>query len=108
MTGHRKFNDLAHKATPAQIADARAEQSKTVALHELRKAMGFTQTQMASSLGMTQPGVSRIEGQTDLLLSTLRSYVNALGGDLELRARFADDEVAIFSLVELERDLETA
>ena len=50
---------------------------------------------MASTLGTSQANISRIEHQEDLFLSTLREYVEALGGTLELRAVFDDETVAI-------------
>jgi DNA-binding XRE family transcriptional regulator len=57
-------------------------------LAELRRARSYTQTQLAKVLGVSQAQVSRIENQADLYLSTLASYVAALGGELELRAVF--------------------
>jgi len=60
------------------------------ALAELRKARHLTQVQLAKALGISQGEVSRIEHQADLFVSTLRSYVEAAGGDLVLVARFPD------------------
>ena len=57
-------------------------------LRELRAAHHKTQVSVAAALGIGQDGVSRLEQRTDLLISTLRSYVEAIGGDLELVARF--------------------
>ena len=65
----------------ALIAD---EQS----LQELRQALQLTQQRLAKKLGIGQDGVSRLEQRSDLLLSTLRSYVEALGGRLSLVAEF--------------------
>lgn len=59
-------------------------------LRELRKARELTQTQLARSLRVSQAQVSRIETQADLYLSTLRTYVEAMGGELELRVVFGD------------------
>lgn len=66
---------------------------EVMALTELRESRGVTQQQLAGALAVTQPNVSRIEHQDDLFLSTLRSYVEALGGRLELRAVFPDQTV---------------
>ena len=66
-----------------QILDA-------VQLSELRRARQLTQERLAEVLGMTQPGVSKIEHETDLYVSTLRSYVEALGGELRIVASFPD------------------
>ena len=59
-------------------------------LGELRRALGLTQLQLGQRLGKPQEEISRIEQRTDLRLSTLRDYVAALGGALELRCHFPD------------------
>ena len=64
-------------------------------LEELRRARQMTQTKLAETLGVNQGEVSKIEHRTDLYLSTLSEYVAALGGTLEIRAVFPDDEVRI-------------
>ena len=69
-------------------------------LAELRRARAHTQTQLARNLNVSQAQVSRIEHQTDLYLSTLQSYLEALGGRLELVAVF-DDERVVLSLADL-------
>lgn len=57
-------------------------------LRELREAAGKAQAHIAAALSIKQPSVSKIERQTDMYLSTLRSYVEAVGGELELTVRF--------------------
>lgn len=59
-------------------------------LRDLRKAHELTQARMAEALHISQDGVSRIEKRSDFLLSTLRSYVEAMGGRLRLIAEFPD------------------
>ena len=59
-------------------------------LRDLRKAHELTQTRMAEALHISQDGVSRIEKRSDFLLSTLRSYLEAMGGQLRLIAEFPD------------------
>ena len=56
-------------------------------LRELRKAAGKAQSEIAATLRIKQPSVSKIEKQTDMYLSTLRSYVEAIGGELDLVVR---------------------
>ncbi|MBI3512976.1 MAG: XRE family transcriptional regulator [Proteobacteria bacterium] len=56
-------------------------------LQQLRRAAGKAQAEIAAVLKIKQPSVSKIEKQTDLYLSTLRNYVEALGGELELIVR---------------------
>ena len=71
-----------YNSTTAEI-DARM-----LTLRSLRKAQSLTQATMAELLGMDQSEVSRLENRTDLLLSTLRRFVEATGGQLELVARY--------------------
>jgi DNA-binding XRE family transcriptional regulator len=62
--------------------------AEELSLQELRKALAVTQVQVAKSLGKRQDEISRIEQRGDLLLSTLRDYVQSLGGELELLCTF--------------------
>jgi transcriptional regulator with XRE-family HTH domain len=62
-------------------------------LGEVRRARALTQVELARKLGLAQASVSKVEGQADLYLSTLRRYIEAMGGYLELRAVFPDAEV---------------
>lgn len=64
-------------------------------------AGALTQNQLAAALQVSQAQVSRIENQADLYLSTLRSYIAAMGGELQLRAVFPDGQAAIISVDEL-------
>ena len=64
-------------------------------LRELRVTRGRTQLQVAEQLGATQPEVSKLERRGDVRLSTLRSYVEALGGSLSVVARFEDDDIEL-------------
>ena len=64
--------------------------AEEMTLRELRKARQLTQARVATQLGISQDGVSRLEHRSDLLLSTLRKTVEAMGGSLTLVARFPD------------------
>lgn len=64
--------------------------AEEMSLRELRKAMGKTQTAVARRLKIGQEAVSKIESRSDMLISTLRSYLRSGGGDLELLARLPD------------------
>jgi len=66
-------------------------------LRELRQARKLTQVRIAKKLGITQDGVSRLEKRSDLLLSTLRNTLEAMGGSLSLVAEFPDREPVILS-----------
>ena len=71
----------------ARAAELLAEE---MSLRDLRKARELTQERMAELLGIGQDGISRLEKRSDLLISTLRSYVARMGGQLELVVRFPD------------------
>lgn len=78
--------------------------AEELSLQDLRKAMNRTQTQLAKALNVGQDTVSRYERRTDMLLSTLQDYVRAMGGELDLVARFPDREpVRIKALRDLSR-----
>lgn len=106
----KKFGDLRDRLrerdrdSDRNVAAFKAEMERELTLAELRRALEFTQQQIAASLDTNQSGVSRIEHQTDLFISTLRSYIEAMGGRLELRAIFADGEVTIRTLEEIQAD----
>jgi DNA-binding XRE family transcriptional regulator len=79
---------------PARRAkvDARAAEliAEEMTLRDLRRALERTQVHLARELGVKQETISRLEKRSDMLLSTLRSYVEAMGGELDLVARFPD------------------
>jgi DNA-binding XRE family transcriptional regulator len=72
--------------------EARAAQliAEELSLRDLRKARAKTQVAVAKELGINQEGVSRLEKRSDLMLSTLRNYIEAMGGELHLLAEFPD------------------
>lgn len=72
--------------------DARAREliAEEMSLQQLRKAVGKTQTAIARKLKVGQDAVSKLETRSDMYLSTLRGFVRAMGGELELVAKFPD------------------
>src|SRR5260370_1199568 len=87
----RNFNELFSKMKPEvrDRANARAGALlREMALADLRRARTQTQEQLAKTLSVNQAWISRVERQTDMYLSTLRAYVEALGGELEILVRF--------------------
>jgi DNA-binding XRE family transcriptional regulator len=72
--------------------DARAAEliAEEMTLRDLRRALDRTQVRLARELGVKQETISRLEKRSDMLLSTLRSYVEAMGGELDLIAKFPD------------------
>ena len=97
------WKSLKHKSTAEERAavqqEARAELQR-IGFGKLRQARKQTQVAIAEKLKVQQGAVSRLERQTDLLLSTLGGYVGALGGRLELRAVFPDGDFVIETLAE--------
>jgi DNA-binding XRE family transcriptional regulator len=87
-------NDKLRQLSPAQRKKVEARAAELIAeemtLRELRKARKLTQVRMAKALGITQDSVSRLEKRSDLLLSTLRKTIKAMGGNLTLIAEFPD------------------
>ena len=93
-----KWSELEAKMGPERVAAARARARKIIEempLQQLRNAREMTQTRLAEVLEMDQGNISKLEKRTDMYLSTLRSYVEAMGGVLEIRAVFPDGEVKI-------------
>lgn len=70
-------------------------------LNELRQARGLSQKMLAEVLHVQQPSIAKIEKRTDMYLSTLRSHIEAMGGELEVIARFPDGTVKISNFSDL-------
>jgi transcriptional regulator with XRE-family HTH domain len=91
--------------TPEQRArvEARAQEliEEELTLRDLRQAQHLTQERMAELLGVEQENISRLERRSNLLLSTLASYVEAMGGKLRLIAEFPDRKPVAVTLGDL-------
>jgi DNA-binding XRE family transcriptional regulator len=90
----RKLSPDQRKKVEARAAELIAEE---MTLRELRRARKLTQVRVAKALGITQDSVSRLEKRSDLLLSTLRKTVRAMGGNLTLVAEFPDRPPVVVS-----------
>jgi transcriptional regulator with XRE-family HTH domain len=75
-----------------------------MALTELRKARGLSQKELAAALHVQQPSIAKIERRTDMYISTLRAHIEAMGGELEVIARFPEGSVRIRNFADLSRD----
>ena len=100
MSGHRKFSEIARPIMEDPERRAWVEQEMRImeaitTLHQAREQRGVTQTELARALDVSQANVSRTERKEDLFLSTIRRYVAALGGELEVRAVFPDQTVRL-------------
>jgi transcriptional regulator with XRE-family HTH domain len=94
----RKFRELLEAMPPdrQRRIEKRFEESlAAMPLDQLRKAQEMTQLQLAGILGVNQSEISKIEHRSDICISTLAEYVEAMGGRLEIRAIFTDKEVRI-------------
>lgn len=102
----KDFNDLLAAMSSERQADIarRVEEIHSSPLYRIRKALQFTQEQVAEELGLGQAAVSRLERRSDMLISTLRRFVGAMGGELEIRARFPNGDVVIDDLGSLSSD----
>jgi len=91
-TLEQKLKEISPKRQEKIKARTRELVAREMSLRELRHAVNKTQKTLARTLNMGQDGVSRLEKRSDLLLSTLRNYVEAVGGSLTLVAQFPDQE----------------
>ncbi len=103
----KTFAELTKDFSPerrARIEARKDELREEMELSELRKALALTQSTLAEALGVGQAEVSKIEQRTDVFVGTLRRFVQAMGGELEINAVFADHKVAITNFSGLVKD----
>lgn len=103
----KKFSELRARMTPKARAQSEAMTAKLLEempLQELRQALDLTQQQVAETLKIEQAAVSKMEKQTDMYLSTLRRFIAAMGGKLEIVARFPEGIVRITQLKKIDKD----
>lgn len=96
----KRFHDLEHEALAdpkrrVNIAREKALLLGAIRLHELRKARGLSQVELAKRLGVTQKRVSAMERAQDLNISTFQRYVAALGGRLQADVEFEDESIPL-------------
>ncbi len=100
----KKFETLRERMAPEAQARARSRAQELLAempLHELRQARGLSQKMLAEVLHVQQPSIAKLEKRTDMYISTLRSHIEAMGGELEVVARFPDGAVKISNFADL-------
>ncbi len=95
VRGQRALNER-------RVADYRRLMDAEVRLSDVRRRRGVSQAELARSLEVSQPNISRVEQEDDLYLSTLARYVRALGGQLEIRAVFPEETVTLLGAEETE------
>ena len=103
MATYGKWSELKARMSPESQAEIERRKAQLIAempLEQLRAARQLTQTNLAQVLGVNQSAVSKLEKRTDMYLSTLRSYIQAMGGQLEIQAVFPEGSVRIDVLAE--------
>lgn len=102
-----KWRDIRHNFSSEQEAEIRRRVEMApliMRLHQLREARNLTQTSLAQVLNVNQGAVSKLERRADMYVSTLRSYLKAMGAELEIKAVFPDGEVIIDQFEQLAED----
>ena len=104
MAGRHSFAKLRERLSPEAKAKAEAEAEKLreeMELAEIRRALKLSQEELAQTLQVGQAAVAKLEKRTDMYVSTLRRFIEAMGGELEIVARFRDHEVHIKNFSDL-------
>lgn len=99
-----RWKDLRRTQSAEREARVKKRVEKEMAklpLAEVRRARAMTQTQLAQLLQVNQGAISKMEKRSDMYLSTLRSYLEAMGGALDIRAVFPDGEIVLDHLGEI-------
>jgi len=94
----KKFKKLEKQMDPKRVSRARAKAKEVMAemlLAEIRKEAGFTQEDIARTIGIKQPSLSKLESQDDIQVSTLQRLIQALGGQLEMIAHMPGGDIRI-------------
>jgi predicted XRE-type DNA-binding protein len=103
----RNFKELQAKMDPEVRARSEAKARQMLAempLHTLREARELTQENLAAVLGIKQARISKMERRTDMYIGTLAKFIEAMGGQLEIRACFPDGSVRITQFSEAGKD----
>jgi predicted XRE-type DNA-binding protein len=94
----KSFKALERKMSATARARSAAKAKRLIAampLHDIRAARQLTQEHLATLLRVKQASVSKMERRADMYISTLRDFVKAMGGELEIVARFPEGDVSI-------------
>ena len=98
MSGNYDFENVIRDITPERLAQAEkkeAEPLSAVPLREIRKALSLTQRELATTMNVNQPAVAKLENRADMHVSNLRRYIEALGGNLGIVAKFPQGDVIV-------------
>ncbi len=98
MSGRHPFSELTKDFPPERrrrIDAMKPELLADMPLYELRRARALSQQDLAERLKVDQPGIAKLERRADMYVSSLRSYIEAVGGKLKIIAEFPEGDVAI-------------
>ena len=95
----RKLDDVMAALPKERQKRVQARAMELATLKDLRQAAQQTQEQLAAALGVRQDTISRLEKRSDMLLSTMRQYVECMGGKLELVAKFPDRPAVVIDQI---------
>jgi len=105
-TSFRSIREGLPKERQRRIQERTEELLGELPLQELRQARALSQEELADVLGLNQATISKLERRTDMYLSSLRRFVEAMGGELEITASFPEGKVRIQLFEELSGDRE--
>jgi transcriptional regulator with XRE-family HTH domain len=94
----KKWSEIRRKHSPEveeRIRQSVKDAAGVMTLYQLREARSLTQVNLAKVLNVNQGAVSRMEKRTDMYVSTLRNFIQAMGGELQVKAVFPEGEVEI-------------
>ncbi len=102
MAGRHSFAELRARMAPEAVAEAEALRlGEEMDLAEVRRALRLSQDEIAQTLQIGQGSVAKIEKRADMYVSTLRRFIEAMGGELDIVARFPDHSVKIRNFSDL-------
>lgn len=103
-----KWAELRGQMSPESQREVQERAERTLRhLDEIRRARGMTQVTLASAMGVKQAQITKVGHQADLYVSTLRRFIEAMGGELEIVARFPDGEAMGVTLAEPHEEADT-
>ncbi len=101
MSGRKPFSELTKDWSKNRLQRVEARKAglrEEMTLAELRKALDITQGALAKELDVQQPFVAKLEGSQDARISKVRRVIEAMGGELEIKAHFPEGDVTISNL----------
>ena len=104
MSGRNRFSDLRDKLSPASkkaVAAKVLTLREEMSLTELRQARQLTQETLSDTLNVQQAAVAKMEKRTDMYVATVRRFVEAMGGELEVVAKFPEGSVRITNFADI-------